>query len=288
MNVINFEQHNCKKVQSYLDSYLNNELLVETTHEISKHLEDCANCHEALLVRQRVKELLKGAVLKDAAPIDLQEKVRRSIRKNSPPNRARWMLVAAAMIALTVAGIGALQLFNRGTPAGSDAISAASNANAQLLKIGLDDHVHCAIDMGLANRVFTEEEMLKRLGPDFSALVATVKENAPENYKVVVGHRCRFKGREFIHLILKSPETALSLVLTKKNGESFSEDTVTAVIGSSGIPIHEALVKDFQIAGFETRDYLAFVVSDLGRKESLQMAFTLVPAVREFLTRQGA
>ncbi|HST23955.1 MAG TPA: zf-HC2 domain-containing protein [Blastocatellia bacterium] len=288
MNVINFEQHNCKKVQSYLDSYLNNELLVETTHEISKHLENCANCHEALLVRQRVKELLKGAVLKDAAPIDLQEKVRRSIRKNSPPNRARWMLVAAAMIALTVAGIGALQLFNRGTPTGSDAISAASNANAQLLKIGLDDHVHCAIDMGLANRVFTEEEMLKQLGPDFSGLVATVKENAPENYKVVVGHRCRFKGREFIHLILKSPETALSLVLTKKNGESFSEDTVTAVIGSSGIPIHEALVKDLQIAGFETQDYLAFVVSDLGRKESLQMAFTLVPAVREFLTRQGA
>lgn len=284
MNVINFEQNNCKWVQAYLDSYLNKELLVETTHKVSKHLENCANCYEALLVRQQVKEILKRAVLKDSAPTDLQEKIKRSIRQNSSSNRTRWMLVAAAAIALIAAAGGALQLLNRDTPADSDVISAASNADAQILKIGLDDHVHCAIDMGLADRVFTEEEMLERLGPDFS-LVSMVKENAPETYRTVVGHRCKFNGREFVHLILKSHETVLSLVLTRKNGESFSKDKVEAVIGSPGIAVHEAVVKDFRIAGFETRDYLAFVVSNLDRNENLQLASRIAPAVREFLTK---
>ena len=286
MNVISFEQNYCRRIRAYLDSYLNNELLVETTHEVLKHLEKCPNCAEALRSRRQVRELLKGAVLKDSAPMDLQERISRRIRKDSSASWQRWMLVAAATVAFIAAASGAFLLLNRGTPADSDALSAARNANAHLLKIGLDDHVHCAVDSGFANRVFTEEEMREKLGPDFSGLVATVKEKMPDNYRVVVGHRCKVNGREFIHLILKSPGTALSLVLTKKDGESFSEDKVAAVIESSGVPIQEARIKDLEIAGFETRDYLAFVVSDLGRKENLQMASTLIPAVREFLTIQ--
>ena len=58
------------------------------------------------------------------------------------------------------------------------------------------------------------------------------------------------------------------------------------VIESSGVSIREARIKGLEIAGFETRDYLAFVVSDLGRKENLQIASTLAPAVRKFLTGQ--
>lgn len=287
MNVISFEQNNCRRVQAYIDSYLNNELLVETTHEVLRHLEKCPNCTEALQSRRQVKELLKGAVLKDSAPTDLQERIRMRIRKDSSASWQRWMLVAAAMIALIAGGSGVLQLLKRGAPVASDAISAPGSADAQLLKIGLDNHVHCAVDSGFANRVFTEEEMLEKLGPDFS-LISMIKENAPENYRVVVGHRCKFNGREFVHLILKGPETVLSLVLTRKNSESFSEDTVTAVIGSSGIPVREALIKDFRIIGFETRDYLAFVVSTLGRDENLKLASTIAPAVREFLAKYEA
>ena len=286
MNVISFEQNNCRRIQAYLDSYLNNELLDETTHEVLRHLEKCPNCSDALRSRRQVKELLKGAVLKDSAPTDLQERISRSIRKKPSTNRMRWMLAAAAMIALIAGGSGVLQLLKRGAPVAPDAISALGSADAQLLKIGLNDHVHCAVDSGFANRVFTEEEMLEKLGPDFSGLVTMVQEKAPENYRVAVGHRCKFNGREYIHLILKGPGTALSLVLTRKNGESFSGDTAAAIIESSGVPIHEARIKDFEIAGFETSDFLAFVVSDLGRKENLQMASTLAPSVREFLTKR--
>jgi hypothetical protein len=142
--------------------------------------------------------------------------------------------------------------------------------------------------MGLANRSFTEEEVAERLGADFRGLVARVKENAPENYRVVVGHRCKFNGREFVHLILKSPEATTSLVLTRKHGESFAKDAVTAVIESSNIPVHEASIKDFRVVRFETRDYLAFVVSTLGRDENIQLAYTIAPAVRDLLFKHEA
>src|SRR5262245_30521314 len=113
MNVIHIEPNKCRKMQTYLDSYLDNELHSEMTQEVSKHLETCTNCYEAQLVRQQVKERLKKTILKDSAPIALQEKVRRSLRNNSATNRMRWLLVAAAVIGLLAAGGGALRLFNR-------------------------------------------------------------------------------------------------------------------------------------------------------------------------------
>ena len=80
MKVIGFERNYCKKIETLLDSYLNNELLVETTHEVLKHMQGCLNCSEALRVRERVKARLQTAVRREAAPLILQEKIRRSIR----------------------------------------------------------------------------------------------------------------------------------------------------------------------------------------------------------------
>src|SRR5262244_2960134 len=44
MKIVKFENGECKRVRSYLDSYLSNELMVETNLEVLKHLENCADC----------------------------------------------------------------------------------------------------------------------------------------------------------------------------------------------------------------------------------------------------
>ena len=80
MKVIGFERNYCKKIQVYLDSYLNSELLVETTHEVLKHLRECPDCFEALGVRQRVKAILRAAVLREVAAEALQKRIQKSIR----------------------------------------------------------------------------------------------------------------------------------------------------------------------------------------------------------------
>src|SRR2546423_13996510 len=159
MNVINFEPHNCQKLRAYLDSYLSNELLVETTHEVLRHLEHCPACVEVLENRRRVKQLLQTAVMKESAPLGLQEKIRKRIRKDSSRGWPVWTLVAAAVILIAV-GIAGLQLWGRPFATRPDTV--AEMAGAQILEVGLKDHVHCALDAGFANRVFTEAEMREK------------------------------------------------------------------------------------------------------------------------------
>jgi hypothetical protein len=54
---------------------------------------------------------------------------------------------------------------------------------------------------------------------------------------------------------------------------------------AAGTPVYEARLQDYEVAEFETRDYLGFVVSNFAQQDNLQIASTLVPAVREFLAR---
>ena len=80
MKIIGSEWNYCKKIETLLDSYLNNELLVETTHEVLRHLRRCLNCSDALGVRERVKAILQTAVRRETVPLALRKKIKRSIR----------------------------------------------------------------------------------------------------------------------------------------------------------------------------------------------------------------
>ena len=89
MNVINFDDRNCNKIHAYLDSYINNELLVETCHEVLNHLEVCAGCTGELDARLRAKKLLRNAVMSDPAPAGLRERIQRELRKEAASKRRR-------------------------------------------------------------------------------------------------------------------------------------------------------------------------------------------------------
>ena len=282
MSVINFEKGGCKRFRPHLDAYLGDELAAETSRGVANHAEACADCREVLESRRRVKEVLRSAVLKDSAPPALRQRIRQGIRKEASPVWHRWLLVAAAMIALVAVGGTALRLLRRADPVRPQALAAAG-ANARLLEVGAGDHVHCAITKGFANLAFTEEQMTEKLGPDFAGLVAAVGAKTTENYHVAVGHHCKFNGREFVHLILKGRGATVSLVLTKKAGESFTRDDAATVLEAAGVPIYGTRVNGVEVAGFDAGDYLAFVVSDLGGEENMRMAATLAPAVRDFI-----
>ena len=80
MNVINFGQRPCEKVRQLLDSYLSNELLIETNHEVLRHLESCKECTALLENRIRVKNMLQRTVKSQTVPSGLREKVQRRVR----------------------------------------------------------------------------------------------------------------------------------------------------------------------------------------------------------------
>ena len=292
MNVINFEKAYCARIRAYLDSYLNNELLVETTHEVLKHLESCKECAAELQARERVKGLLQKAFRQDEAPDYLSDRIRREIRKPAPDSRRWWMLAAAAAMALFIGVWGVIQWHSAPDSArqetGSELALTESEENLQILRVGLGDHVHCALDKGLWRERFSSDKMAERLGPEYADIVSLVKERVPGDYELAVGHRCRFKGRKFVHLILNKQETVISLVITQKDGESFSQSDLAAVVEASGTPLRHARLENMEVTGFETRDHLAFVVSNLNKEENLNIASGLAPSVRDFLARLEA
>ncbi len=102
--VIPLPPKSCARIRKSLDSYLSNELLPDTSQEILRHLERCQECSEALQVRLRVKSRLQQAVRQEIAPRVLRNRIRKSIRNESPHSGSRWLLAAEAVLLLFLGG----------------------------------------------------------------------------------------------------------------------------------------------------------------------------------------
>lgn len=280
MNVIKFEPNECRKTREYLDYYISNELATEAIHEVMKHLERCERCSEELRAREQVKSSLQRAVLRDTIPPDLRAKIQQGIRQSPASSYKPWFLAVAATLVLALGVWGALLWSGREEASAPQ----ASFGNAGIMKIGLGNHVHCAIDSGFENRLFTDEEMSAKLGDEFAGLASLLKEKIPaSDYRVTAGHRCKFNDRRFVHLILKNEQATVSVIVTRKDGESFSQGNASDFLRASGVSIHQSRMENFEVAGFETRDYLAFIVSNLPRDKNSVIAASLAPAVRDYL-----
>lgn len=293
MNIVNIEDGYCRRMRSYLDSYLNNELLVETNHEVLKHLEACDSCSQSLKDRVRLKDQLKRAVMQERAPAALRERINDNLRSGRRFKLSNLSFALAAAAALLVIALVVPFVLKSNSNARRSTLSLhaevrSGDVTGQLLKIGFDDHVYCAIDHGMANRQLTAEQMSERLGPEYAGLVEVLKQKMPQEYRVVIGHRCHYQSREFIHLIVRSQSDEVSIVITRKNGEAFPAETATTVAQAAGVPIYERAWQNVQVAGMETRDYLAFVISNSTRDDNLQIASTIAPSVRDFLNKLEA
>lgn len=284
MKLIEFDRDDCQKVREYLDFYIDNELTAETSLAVSKHLERCKHCSAVLDNRRHIKSRLKAAVLQDEASPQLRARIEQSMRQRNNFSSIRWALAAAAAIVLAFGSWAALRVWNPS----NDSAGQATIPGESILNIGLSDHVHCAIVSGLANRQFADSEMIEKMGAEYSGLLRLVREKMPAPYRVAVGHRCKVNGREMVHMILKREDMSLSLVITRKNGESFSESGLRSLVQAAGEPLYQARMEDLEVAGFETRDHLAFVVSGLRGEENLQIASSLAPALRDFLVKVEA
>ncbi len=81
MKVIEIEQAACKKVLALLDSYISNELTIETTAEVLKHLERCPQCLRVARTRQQVKVRLKEALALEGARPEFKKQVSLMLRR---------------------------------------------------------------------------------------------------------------------------------------------------------------------------------------------------------------
>ncbi|HZS10234.1 MAG TPA: zf-HC2 domain-containing protein [Blastocatellia bacterium] len=288
MNVTRFEQKSCERIRRYIDQYLSNELPPGACQEIRQHLEKCESCGGEFEALERVKRRLKEVVQSEPVPSDLQDKVRQQLRSSSSPQVNRWLYAAAAALILTLGGWTAARYWNARNAAGGASgneivvVQSLPEEALQILKVGSGDHLHCVFDAGFKDRSYTLAEMTEKMGPDHIGLVTVAQQHTPRDFKVMVAHRCRFDGRQFIHLILKNSEKLLSVILTRKN--EAESPLARQAANPSAIALYPARLQNFEVTGFESGGYLAFVVSDLSRDENLLVAENLAPAIHGFLT----
>ncbi len=287
------EQISCERVRSRLDSYIGDELLIQTTHEMQKHLHGCRTCLAEMEALVRLKNMLRSAVRAEEVPPALRAKIQTGIRASRPAGRFSpvsmfsltrgHIAIAASLLAALCLGVWVVFAVMDGVRDTNATLQARLNPTLseqtrQNLNVGLGDHVHCAIDNGFWVEHF---DIINRdLGNEYAALVTLVEGNLGRDYTISAAHTCLVNEREFAYLIFRNRDKTLSVILTKKDGEDFTPDDWMEV---SGAPLHRGRTEDYAVAGFETGEHLAFVVSNLNPDENTRIAERIAPSVRRLL-----
>ena len=290
MNVIDFGQEGCKKAAKLLDAFLNNELSVESAQSVAEHVESCPDCSREVAertdLRGRVKRAL-GPRQSSAVETRLRSRLREESKKRSFFVLATPLAAAAALL------IGVFSVWDRGfgpqeawrTPSEEQEahVDSLYAQVANVMRSGLGDHVHCA-----HYRRFPIQKMGVPLGDDYEELSPWIRQNVPDDYQVLLEHRCKYRNRQYVHYAFGREGGLLSVILTRKQGgESFAREKLVPALQAAGIPVYAAGADQFEIAGFETGGYLAFIVSNLPREDNLQIAQSLTPDLQAFLQRKS-
>jgi anti-sigma factor RsiW len=83
MKVVYSSRRSCARTWKYLDYYLSDELSIEATLEVTRHLAVCSVCSVEVQRRGQVRERLRAAVQGEAVPADLCGKVAKVVRHSN-------------------------------------------------------------------------------------------------------------------------------------------------------------------------------------------------------------
>src|SRR5271165_2183613 len=232
---------------------------------------------------------LKAAVNSVEVPPFLEARIRNQIRAEKLPRRWLPGMVSATAASAALGGILiAYQLGHLRLTVGAQEsyISSVSTHVARLMRVGLGDHIDCSVFRKYPKDPPATEELVKEMNPQYAGLIPIVRSQVPGTYRMTLAHECIYHGRKFVHLSLMDDSNMLSLVLTRKaEGESFSTEDMLPALVQSGIPMYQAGVQRFQMTAFETRDYLVYFISDLGKQQNTDLMLALSLRVKDFLTK---
>jgi hypothetical protein len=227
---------------------------------------------------RELSDRLQAAVRGVKPPAHLEARVRAAIRTAGEKPPRTWRMAWAFAAACCVAGIAVYAGRGFRQDAGVSSI----------MRVGLGDHVHCAVPrkFGAPPPI---ENVMADMGGEYAPLVNLVREKMPAGFAILQAHQCRYQGRRFVHVTARTDGSLVSLVIARKEpGESFAPGSPRPVLQAAGIPLYGAHADRYEIASFESRDQLIYIVSDLPRRPNLAVAEALAPAVRNWLAQREA
>jgi hypothetical protein len=272
-------------MRRHLDAYLSNELLVETTTEVLRHLETCEACTQELETRTRVRDFVRRAAANLTPPEELRLTIQRRLRETQPgfwggSRELNWALALAGIVVIVLGGLVAHEWVR---------VLRGRRIVAGVLALGVSDHVQCAIKGHNYPEVANPPEVLrKKLGPQYAGLLGVVQQNLP-GFEILEAHICSIPGssRKYVHFITRGRGTILSVILTKNDGAQLPSGGEFRSAAAGHVNLYRAHQQGMNAAGFESREYLGFVVSDLDTNTTLQIADQLVPPLNAALQVAG-
>ncbi|HEX6975214.1 MAG TPA: hypothetical protein VF147_12500 [Vicinamibacterales bacterium] len=253
----------CRDVRELADSFLSEQLLVETSHDILRHLAQCRSCHAEVESRRRLRTALRGAFERSSelrATPEFLASVGRHVREHHSSRRAApWSLRSMVAIAASLLVVSALAFGGRGW------------LGASLLQAAVGDHQNCAVRFRLKERPISLEEAAERFDPAYGALltVAASPERLPGGELTPLErHACVYGGRRFAHIVFRYRGALVSVLVTPDR--------------LSRIP-SEWSADGTRVSSFRAGRFAAFVVSSASDADMREIAGALNAPLRDAL-----
>lgn len=273
----------CRDFREIVDSYLSDELLTETNHDVLRHLEMCADCRTEIQDRRILRVKLKSAV-KNAAQFQMRDgfhqELKVNLRRNSQTSTGRktffgtnknsLMAVAACLILTFGLGFWFFRQQTANSYSTDVAVGKHSVQQTSLQSIALGDHQNCAVKFNLADDPID----IDLASPQFADLRKTVLnplENSPDEYEFIESHTCKFQGHDFTHIVFQHRGKMISVLLTdSQNFDSLKNDEII-----------KTSADNYHVARFDWKNQAVFVVSDLPEQENFATAEILASAAHQ-------
>jgi hypothetical protein len=310
----------CRDFREVADSYLSNELLVETNHDMIAHLEACAECRRELAARREMRTTLRAS-FDDAEKLRIRERfadrLSTDLRTMATTERSLisrrnvWLPIAAGLLLAAAVGIFVVWQQRAEAPEQIAAnqpqepsapemkapdvqpgvAATAEDADmvlARMSETAAGDHRDCAINHRLPESPIDLDEAGRRFDQAYLGLTKAVRLRLSESndeIELVAAHACLFKGRWFAHVILRYRGRPVSLLVTRLEDSASLAAKQQPAQGQHGQVIACSTVAGYQISCFHTARHAVFVVSDLSEGENLALAREMATSVYEHVTR---
>jgi Putative zinc-finger len=255
-----------------LDAYADHELPVEQREQVRAHLESCPECSAELDQIQRLKTRTHEAGAHIAVPDALESAIRKGVRGRQSSVARAW-LIAAAAVAAVVFVVWKAATYESG-----------NGRMIALLRIGVTDHVQCAVPRTYAEAPPGPAQMESDMGPQFKDLIGVMREQVPWDYRLEQAHRCTVEERKYVHLIFRNAPQLVSVTMTRKQaGESFETSKARPVSESWSGNLYQTKVGEYVAAGGETDEYLFFIVSNMTAQQNQDLAKRISAPLVDYL-----
>jgi anti-sigma factor RsiW len=275
-----------------LDLYIDGQMDPAESAEMARHLSACPECEALRLNRVSLRDRVRKAARDVEIPFGMGDRIHFAIAKQgrSGSQPTRILLALAAALVLSAGGYyyypelvprAPLPVASNASGDNETYISQVTALVPPVMRIGLAQHVHCAVQRQYPATPPSLLEIAHSAGAN-PGLINAVESHLPDQCRVVMAHQCSYKGRNYIHVIARGGGHLLSLLITKRGDENLGAD-LQSVATELDAPIYAAGIQSFSIDSFQTQGDLVYLISDFDPTQNLNMLQGMTAEVRAAL-----